>query len=320
MNVVERFRDHSVEQEAFYLDVIEGLSGQTKSLPCKYFYDEKGSRLFDEICTLEEYYPTRTELGLLEQYGGEIAQLAGSGVELIEFGCGSLQKIRVLLSALPSLQYFVPIDISREHLLASAQDLASDFPNLQITPLCADYTRPIDFHDPVDVTKRIGFFPGSTIGNFTRDEAISFLTVLTSILGPGGELIIGVDLKKDEAILNAAYNDQLGVTAAFNMNILERINRELGGAFDIEGFCHRAFYVADPGRIEMHLESLHDQSVVLGDKEFSFAVGEMIHTENSHKYGVAEFATLASEAGFDTLKTWCDEDDLFSMHYLQVRK
>jgi L-histidine Nalpha-methyltransferase len=319
MNVIERFRDHSVEQEAFYLEVIEGLSGPTKSLPCKYFYDEKGSKLFDEICTLEEYYPTRTELGLLEQYGDEIAQLAGNGVELIEFGCGSLQKIRVLLSALSHLEYFVPIDISREHLLASAQGLAADFPNLHITPLCADYTRPIDFHDPDGVSKRIGFFPGSTIGNFTRSEAISFLKVLTTILGPGGELIIGVDLKKDEAILNAAYNDRLGVTAAFNMNILERINRELGGQFDIDSFRHQAFYVAGPGRIEMHLESLRDQSVVLGNEEFSFEAGEMIHTENSHKYGVDEFAALASEAGFETLKTWCDDDQLFSMHYLQVR-
>ncbi len=318
MIVVDRFRDFSVEQQAFHADVVEGLRGAPKSLPCKYFYDAEGSRLFDAICELEEYYPTRTEVGLLQTYGKDIAALAGDGIELIEFGCGSLQKIRVLLSAMTQLEYFVPIDISREHLLASAQRLSEDFPGLTISPLCADYTQPLELDDLNGVQKRVGFFPGSTIGNFTRDAAIDFLRVVAGILGLGGELIIGVDLKKDHSILHAAYNDSRGITADFNLNILRRINRELGGQFDLSAFRHLAEYNDGQGRIEMHLESLQDQTVTLGDETFSFHKGERIHTENSHKYSIEEFISLADDAGFEAMECWRDENDLFSVHYLRV--
>jgi dimethylhistidine N-methyltransferase len=318
MNVVDRFRDFSVEQKAFHSDVVEGLGEAQKSLPCKYFYDEAGSRLFDAICELEEYYPTRTELGLLQAHGQDIAALAGEGIELIEFGCGSLQKIRVLLSAMTQLEYFVPIDISREHLLASAQRLSEDFPGLTITPLCADYTQPLVLDDPEGLQKRIGFFPGSTIGNFTRQAAVDFLRVIAGILGIGGELIIGVDLKKDHSILHAAYNDSQGITADFNLNILKRINRELDGQFDLNAFRHLAEYNDGPGRIEMHLESLQDQTVLLGDQSFTFRTGERIHTENSHKYSIEEFVALAGEAGLEPMECWADQNDLFSVHYLRV--
>ena len=318
MNVVDRFRDFSVEQQAFLDDVVEGLRAAHKSLPCKYFYDQEGSRLFDAICELEEYYPTRTELGLLQHHGSDIAALAGEGIELIELGCGSLQKIRVLLSAMTQLEHFVPIDISREHLLASAQKLSEDFPSLTISPLCADYTQPLQLDNPQGVHKRVGFFPGSTIGNFTREEAVDFLQIIAGILGAGGELIIGVDLKKEHDVLHAAYNDSQGITADFNLNILRRINRELGGQFDVSAFRHRAEYSDGPGRIEMHLESLKDQTVTLGDETFSFLKGEQIHTENSHKYSIEEFVSLARQAGFELMECWRDENDLFSVHYLQV--
>ncbi|MFN3233411.1 MAG: L-histidine N(alpha)-methyltransferase [Alphaproteobacteria bacterium] len=298
--------------------VVDGLSQDQKQLPCKFFYDAEGSKLFDAICELDEYYPTRTELGLLQNHCGEISDLIGPGAELIEFGCGSLQKIRILLAAMDTPAGFVPIDISREHLLLSAEDLAAEFPALSIRPVVADYTQPLDLPVQDNVAKRVGFFPGSTIGNFTREEAVRFLKVVAGILGRGGELLIGVDLKKDTAILNAAYNDQKGVTAAFNLNILERINRELGGDFDIDAFRHNAFYASDQGRIEMHIESLKDQTVKINGSSFDFESGETIHTENSHKYGVEEFVRHAGMAGFVPVQTWTDEKKLFSIHYLRV--
>lgn len=298
--------------------VVDGLSQEQKQLPCKFFYDAEGSKLFDAICELDEYYPTRTELALLESHSGEIAELIGPGAELIEFGCGSLQKIRVLLSAVKDPAAFVPIDISREHLVQSAKDLAEEFPALTLRPVVADYTQPLDLPTMESVPKRVGFFPGSTIGNFTRPEAVRFLKVVADIVGRGGELLIGVDLKKDEATLNAAYNDQEGVTAAFNLNILERINRELGGDFDVDAFRHHAFYTKERGRIEMHIESLKDQTVRINGSSFDFEPGETIHTENSHKYGVEEFLIYAGEAGFDPVQTWTDPNNLFSIHYLRV--
>ena len=318
MNVNETFQDQSPTDHAFYRDVIDGLSQTQKSLPCKYFYDERGSQLFDQICTLEEYYPTRTELGLLEQYGAEIAARVGPGASMVEFGCGSLQKIRILLAALEAPQRFIPIDISREHLLASAEALAADFPSLEIAPLCADYTQPLDVPLADDGSKRVGFFPGSTIGNFDHEEAVAFMSVMADLLGQGGELIIGVDLKKPESILHAAYNDAQGVTAAFNLNILERINRELDGEFDLKQFRHDARYLPDEGRIEMHIASTTDQQVKVNGHVFSFAADETIHTENSHKYGLEEFIDLAGKAGFVPVTHWVDAEDLFSIHYLRV--
>lgn len=243
-------------------DVFEGLSKPQKELPCKYFYDAKGSELFNKICELEEYYPTRTETALLKAHGPEMADLIGPGACLIEYGCGSLVKTRILLDALKDPGVFVPIDISEQHLIRSARELADEYDGLDISPLVADFTKPVTLLDKVSggAARHAGFFPGSTIGNFDHDGAKIFLKTIAETVGPGGALLIGVDLKKDEAILRQAYDDAAGVTAAFNLNILARINRELDGDFDLSGFSHLARYNADKGRIEMHLLSEKQQT------------------------------------------------------------
>jgi len=315
---IEKIYDYAPTEERFLDAVLNGLTQPQKQLPCKFFYDARGSRLFDAICGLDEYYPTRTELALLEDHDAEIAELIGPGAELIEFGCGSLQKVRILLAALRSPAAFVPIDISREHLVQSAEDLAAEFPALTIRPVVADYTQPLDLPIMERVRKRVGFFPGSTIGNFTRAEAVRFLRVVAGIIGTGGELLIGVDLKKDPAILHAAYNDRKGITAAFNLHILDRINRELGADFDMDSFRHKAFYSEDEGRIEMHIESLKGQTVRINGSSFDFEAGETIHTENSHKYGIEEFQACAAQAGFEPVRCWTDPKNLCSVHYLRA--
>ena len=306
--------------KSFRDDVFEGLSRKQKELPCKYFYDDRGSELFNTICGLDEYYPTRTETALLQAHGREMADLIGPGVCLIEFGCGSLLKTRLLLDALRSPAAFVPIDISADHLLQSAAALAADYPNLEVLPVVADFTRPVKLPDKARKASenRIGFFPGSTIGNFDHAGAVDFLATVADMVGGGGALLIGVDLKKDEDILVRAYDDAQGVTAAFNRNVLERINRELGGCFDIETFRHRALYNGAEGRIEMHLVSEKDQTVTVHDRDFTFTEGETIHTENSCKYYVEEFSSLAAGAGFRSARTWVDGDGLFSLHYLTL--
>jgi len=306
--------------KSFRDDVFEGLSREQKELPCKYFYDDRGSELFNTICGLDEYYPTRTETALLQAHGREMADLIGPGVCLIEFGCGSLLKTRLLLDALRSPAAFVPIDISADHLLQSAAALAADYPNLEVLPVVADFTRPVKLPDKARKASenRIGFFPGSTIGNFDHAGAADFLATVADMVGGGGALLIGVDLKKDEDILVRAYDDAQGVTAAFNRNVLERINRELGGCFDIETFRHRALYNGAEGRIELHLVSEKDQTVTVHDRDFTFTKGETIHTENSCKYHVEEFSSLAAGAGFRSARTWVDGDGLFSLHYLTL--
>jgi dimethylhistidine N-methyltransferase len=306
--------------KSFRDDVFEGLSQEQKELPCKYFYDDRGSELFNTICGLDEYYPTRTETALLQTHGGEMADLIGPGVCLIEFGCGSLLKTRLLLDALRSPAAFVPIDISADHLLQSAAALAADYPNLEVLPVAADFTRPVKLPDKARKASenRIGFFPGSTIGNFDHAGAADFLATVAGMVGGDGALLIGVDLKKDEDILVRAYDDAQGVTAAFNRNVLERINRELGGCFDIETFRHRALYNGAEGRIELHLVSEKDQTVTVHDRDFTFTKGETIHTENSCKYHVEEFSNLAAGAGFRSARTWVDGDGLFSLHYLTL--
>ena len=306
--------------KSFRDDVFEGLSREQKELPCKYFYDDRGSELFNTICGLDEYYPTRTETALLQAHGREMADLIGPGVCLIEFGCGSLLKTRLLLDALRSPAAFVPIDISADHLLQSAAALTADYPNLEVLPVVADFTRPVKLPDKARKASenRIGFFPGSTIGNFDHAGAADFLATVADMVGGGGALLIGVDLKKDEDILVRAYDDAQGVTAAFNRNVLERINRELGGCFDIETFRHRALYNGAEGRIEMHLVSEKDQTVTVHDRDFTFTEGETIHTENSCKYHVEEFSSLAAGAGFRSARTWVDGDGLFSLHYLTL--
>jgi dimethylhistidine N-methyltransferase len=314
------FHDLAPGEESFRDAVIAGLGRTRKSIPCKFFYDARGSWLFEEICRLPEYYPTRTEIAILEENSGDMAAQMGSHCRLIEFGSGASQKVRILLEALDRPTAYVPVDISREHLREAAASLAEDFPSVPVIAVCADYTRPFFLPAlPGAKGKRVGFFPGSTIGNFEPDAAVAFLANYASVLGPGGEMLIGVDLKKDPEILDAAYNDRAGVTAAFNLNLLERINRELDGDADLDRFEHVAFYVEAKGRVEIYIRSLADQRVRIAGKSFWFAKDELIHTEYSYKYGVDEFRALAGRAGFRPVDTWTDPAELFSVHYFRLR-
>jgi len=295
--------------------LITGLRKDPKDLPCKYFYDAIGSDLFDQICELPEYYPTRTEIALLKRHAAEFAALMGKNVDLIEFGAGSLQKVGYLLEALDAPHAYMPIDISGDYLNSMAAKLRSTNPALQVRPIIADFTKPLRL--PISGVRRIGFFPGSTIGNFTHTEAFSFLERSARLLRGGG-LLIGVDLIKDPAILHAAYNDADGVTALFNKNILARANRELGANFDLDAFAHYAPYNPVEQRIEMHLISLKKQTVDVGGATANFVEGETIHTENSHKYSIEGFPALASSAGFTPKAVWHDTEKLFSLHWLEA--
>jgi dimethylhistidine N-methyltransferase len=298
-------------------DVMNGLRQPRKWISSMYFYDERGSKLFDEICKLPEYYPTRTELSIMEQYAGEMSALLGREVSLIEFGSGSSLKIRILLDHLESPTAYVPVEISREHLLNSARELERDYPDIQILPVCADFTAPFDLPHPEPVPKRnVVYLPGSTIGKFEPPDALDQLRQMRRVAKDNGALLIGVDLKKDPAILERAYNDAAGVTAAFNTNVLERLNRELGADFDLARFHHRAIWNAQESRIEMHLVSDRAQQVHIGGETFSFAAGEYIHTESSYKYLPEEFARMAAQAGFGLERVWTDDDGLFSVQYL----
>jgi dimethylhistidine N-methyltransferase len=324
--------DFEPEVDNFRAEVLHGLQQTQKTLPCKFFYDWKGSQLFESICELEEYYPTRTEMAIMCEHTPEIAAMLGPACLLIEYGSGSSIKTRVLLDNLTAPAGYVPIDISREHLLHSASALALVYPDLNVLPVCADYTGEFDL--PADhgaAARRIVYFPGSTIGNFDVDQAQSFLRHVVTVCGPGGGLLIGVDLKKDPAILELAYNDLQGVTAAFNLNILERINRELGADFSLPQFQHRAFYNDAAGRVEMHLISQCDQTVhlpsgpsstnsgdVYDDVEISFRDSESILTEYCYKYSLPEFEAMAASVGLSVEKVWLDRQQLFSVQYLRV--
>jgi len=311
------FRDQEPKRSDFLRAVIDGLSTSPKTLPSKYFYDEIGSDLFDEICQLDEYYPTRTEQLILDHHKQEISDLTGENCHLAEFGSGSSLKVRTLMQAFKTPLGYVPIDISRDHLIQSAQSFSTSFPNIPVTAICADYTSSFDL-PPISNGCYLGFYPGSTIGNFTPFDAITFLRhVKTKLVGGG--LLIGVDLIKPHHILNAAYDDANGVTRAFNKNILARCNRELLAEFELSTFDHRAFYNDQQNRVEMHLVSNRDQLVRVKDHVFSFAKGESIHTENSYKYTVESFQTLAKSAGFTPVQVWTDPDHLFSVHYLSAR-
>lgn len=297
-------------------EILDGLGSAQKTLPAKYFYDERGSCLFEAICELPEYYPTRTEIRILRDHAAEIRTHLGPHQLLIEFGTGSGQKTRLLLATLePQLYYSV--DISREQLLKATAALSVDFPQTKITAIVADYTHSFSLPDlgrDNALAKQV-FFPGSTIGNFTPSAAQAFLRGVHELATPGG-LLIGVDLKKSPAILNAAYNDKKGVTAAFNLNLLARLNREFDANFNLDLFQHHAFYNEKEGRIEMHLLSLVEQIVTIGGNRIAFDARESIHTENSYKYSVAEFQTLAIAAGFKPAAVWVDDEALFSVHYL----
>jgi L-histidine N-alpha-methyltransferase len=309
--------DTGILDKDFTRTVLDGLCRTPKALPPKLLYDARGSQLFDRICEVEEYYPTRTELAILAERAAEIGRLAGPGAVLVEFGSGSSVKVRLVLDELQDPAAYIPIDISAEHLEAAAAALRADYPDLPIVPVAADFTQPIRLPEVAGDGRRLGFFPGSTIGNFEPPEAEAFLGQARRLLGRGARLLIGVDLKKDKAVLNAAYDDSEGVTAAFNLNLLERINREAGGDFDASAFAHRAFYNGERGRVEMHLESRRDQAVNIAGERVAFAAGETIHTESSYKYAPEEFARLSKRAGWRPLRRWTDAGPLFSVWFLE---
>lgn len=314
-----RFHDLAPNVTSFLDEVLEGFSHVQKRLSAKYFYDERGSELFEAICDLPEYYPTRTELGIMRQHAHSMATRIGPKALLIEYGSGSSTKTPILIDAMQPAGY-VPIDISRDHLMQSALALAQAHAELPVRALCADYTRQLVLpnFDDIDFQRKLVYFPGSTIGNFDRNETDRFLRQIAQVVGANGGALIGVDLKKDPAALHAAYNDAAGVTAAFNMNVLARINRELGGDFDLNGFRHHAFYDEYLGRIEMHLLSLRTQAVTIATKRFAFREGETIHTEISCKYSIEEFQAIARHAGLTATDVWIDPARLFSVHHLTV--
>ncbi len=312
--------DYEPAVSDFRAEVLQGLSQPRKRLPCKFFYDQRGSQLFDRICELDEYYPTRTELRITSVNAKSIARRIGPDCLLVEYGSGSSLKTRVLLDHLQTMAGYVPIDISREHLMTSARSLAVRYPQIQISPVCADYTTAFEL--PVSKTNRsnvVAYFPGSTIGNFEPADAANFLRSIRESCGAGSGLLIGVDLKKDPVRLHTAYNDSKGVTAEFNLNLLHRINRELGGNFQTDAFAHYAPFFPSTGRMEMHLVSLAEQSVSIAGRSFSFEVGESIHSESCCKYTLPQFETLAASAGYRVRNVWTDEQKLFSLQLLTAQ-
>jgi dimethylhistidine N-methyltransferase len=307
--------DETADREEFRRAVLDGLSARPRAIPAKFLYDARGSALFDEICELPEYYLTRTETAILHERAAEIGRRAGAGCALIEFGSGSSVKSRLLIEALPELALYAPIDISREHLDAAAARLRRDYPDLNVVPVCADFMGPVP---PIESRgRRLGFFPGSTIGNLTPQEATVFLRNARTLLGDDGALVLGADLKKDPQRLHDAYNDAAGVTAAFTLNLLRRMNRELQATFDLSAFAHEAFYDEVEGRIEIYFRSLREQSVSVAGRRFDFAAGERVHTEYSYKYDTADLSALAASGGFRVAETWTDRERLFAVVYLE---
>ena len=301
---------------SFACEVIAGLSARPKRLPPKYFYDETGAQLFEQITALPEYYLTRCELQILRERAREIAHFFPAPSALVEFGSGSSKKMRILLAAAPTIAAYVPVDISSEMLVQEVQELRRHHPRLAVLPVEADFTKPFTLPAAAAGMAHTGFFPGSTIGNFEPQEAGAFLRHAGRMLGRHAALVIGVDLVKDTGILHAAYNDEAGLTAKFNLNLLARINHELDGDFDLERFDHRAFYNSERHRIEMHLVSKTRQHVRVAGRAFEFAAGESIHTENSYKYSLDHFTTLARGAGWTPVAVWTDAGKNFSVHAL----
>jgi dimethylhistidine N-methyltransferase len=304
------------EEDDFAAAVLDGLSRPHKSLPCRFFYDAAGSALFEEITQLPEYYPTRTETAILEMHAAEMAEAVPAGGVLVEFGSGSSLKTEILLRHLPQLAAYVCVDVSESALAAARDRLVERFPALDVRPIVGDFARGMAF--PADLTGRpkTGFFPGSTIGNLTPGEAARLLAMFRTGLAPDGRLIVGVDLKKDARKLVLAYNDARGTTAAFNLNLLARINRELAGTFDLGAFAHEAVYNPREGRIEMYLRSTRGQTASVLGRRVRFEAGERIHTENSYKYGIGQFQDLARTAGWQPRRVWTDRDAMFSVHEL----
>ncbi len=309
----------SGDDQVFASDVIGGLMATPKRVPPKYFYDDTGSLLFERITDLPEYYPTRCEMQILQDRAADVAKLIPDGAALVEFGAGASKKARILLKAAPQIAVYVPVDICAEMIEREADDLRADFPELKVLPVTADFTQ--GFALPPEARAapvRVGFFPGSTIGNFEPHEAAAFLRHAGKILGPGARLIVGADLIKPAEVLNAAYNDKEGVTAKFNLNLLARINRELGGNFNLDTFEHHAFFNRERNRVEMHLASLKRQKVKVNGETIDFRAGETIHTENSYKYSLEKLAALARGAGWRPLAAWTDPDDYFSIQAFEL--
>ena len=310
--------DYEPGADDFLAAALAGLGAEEKSLPCRFLYDARGSGLFDQICLLPEYYPTRTEIGILSDNAGEIAERLGPDVQLVELGSGSSVKVRILLDALETPESYVPIDISREHLMQAAQSVQDAYPELRVEAICADFSQDFEL-PPLGRGRRVGFYPGSTIGNLTPDEARAFLSLWSRRLGTGALFLVGVDLRKAQDILEPAYDDAQGVTARFSLNLLQRANRELGADFDLGGFRHEARYLEDEGRVAIHLVSRADQTVRLGGRPFHVKAGERIHIEDSWKYSLDGFRRLAREGGFEPLEVWTDSGRLFSVHLLEAR-
>ncbi|MCB2106410.1 MAG: L-histidine N(alpha)-methyltransferase [Rhodobacteraceae bacterium] len=306
--------------ESFEQAVISGLSASPKSIPCRYLYDAAGSTLFDKICELPEYYPTRTETRILDDNAAEIAALIGPRAQIVELGSGSSDKIRVLLELLVSPKTYVPIDISAEHLQSAAETVARAHPSIPVAAVCADYTSNFDLPQVLEdgYDKRVAFFPGSTIGNMTNSEAVAFLERVRHLCGPRSDLLIGADLQKEPSLLNAAYNDSQGITAEFTLNVLHRINRELDGDIDVSRFVHDAGYVPERGRMEIFLRSEVDQLIHAAGRGFRVRSGERIHIEYSYKYTIDGFRDLVASAGYTPVHYWVDAQQLFSVHYLRV--
>lgn len=309
------FEDLQPAQGDSLADVLKGLACSPKQINPRFFYDARGSELFENITQLPEYYPTRTETAILQNNAEDIASLAGRHGVLIEPGSGNCEKVRLLLDALRPSAY-VPLDISSEFLSASAWQLGKEFSWLNVQAICADFSDPWQEHTELPPGKRVVFYPGSTIGNMNPVSARRFLSGLRPLIGPGGGVLVGVDLQKSERILNAAYNDAQGVTAAFNLNVLNVVNALADADFKLDMFSHHAFYNSDHARIEMHLVSKAEQVVNVGGRAVLFAEGESLHTENSYKYSLNSFAELAVAAGLQVQRSWCDDDQLFSVHYL----
>lgn len=308
---------HSVAND-FSRDVVQGLEKRPASIPPKYFYDIKGSQLFDAITALPEYYLTRTEIAILKDNADEIARHIGTGSLLVEPGGGSCAKVHILLEGLKPVAY-VPMDISSQHLQLATEELAIAFPWLEIHATCTDFTQTMELPPTAPSGTKIAFFPGSSIGNFDPNGAVKFLVSIAQLVKSGGYLLIGVDLKKDKTILQAAYNDTAGITAQFNLNLLKRINHELDADFDLSAWQHKAFYNKQAGRIEMHLVSLCEQQVNIGKSRFKFASGETIHSENSYKYTSQEFIKLARRAELQSVALWVDTSKLFSVHLFRAQ-
>ena len=299
----------------FLATVRDGLRQRPRAIPPKFLYDERGSRLFDSICNTPEYYLTRTETGILDQFCAQMVELIGNSCALIELGCGSATKTPLLLQHMADGAMYVPIDICEPRLMQSTQRLRTMFPEIQMHPLCADYTRLSTLGFDGDENRRVIFFPGSTIGNYAPDESVRLLRHAAQLLGSDGALLVGVDCKKSPNLLNAAYNDADGYTAAFNLNLLARMQRELGAQLDLDGFAHHAYYNAVLGRIEMNLVSQRKQIIRLEGETFHFEEGDTIHTENSYKYSAQDFQQLARAAGWYPKMLWTDREGLFYVHY-----